>query len=177
VGLSGDLRRWLGRRRVWLVLGIAALFSGVALLGYLLAGLALPLTLAFTGTLLVVTVIFIWRRSDSATRGLMKSVVVRGALVMSDRVELQAELDAPRTAVFELMASTDGLRRWLDEAELEARVGGHVRVRMHEAPPRARCCRTAAAAHQLHLGLGGGAARAARAWSPSTPSTTARERT
>lgn len=81
MGFSGGLRRWLGRRRVWLVLGIAALFSGVALLGYLLAGLALPLTLAFTGMLLVVTVVLIWRRSDSATRGLMKSVVLRGALV------------------------------------------------------------------------------------------------
>ncbi|CAN5629940.1 hypothetical protein BH23CHL7_BH23CHL7_14850 [soil metagenome] len=52
---------------------------------------------------------------------------------MNDRVELQAELDAPRTAVFELMASADGLRRWLDEVELEARVGGAIRVRMHEA--------------------------------------------
>lgn len=52
---------------------------------------------------------------------------------MSDRVELQAELDAPRLAVFELMATADGLRRWLDDADLDQRVGGAVRVRMNEA--------------------------------------------
>jgi uncharacterized protein YndB with AHSA1/START domain len=52
---------------------------------------------------------------------------------MSDRVELQTELDAPRTAVFELIATADGLRRWLDEAELEERVGGSVRLRMNES--------------------------------------------
>jgi len=52
---------------------------------------------------------------------------------MADRVELQAEVDAPRAAVFELMASAEGLRRWLDEAELEPRVGGAVRIRMSGA--------------------------------------------
>jgi uncharacterized protein YndB with AHSA1/START domain len=52
---------------------------------------------------------------------------------MRDRVELQAELDAPRAAVFELMATAEGLGRWLDEAELEPRVGGRLRVRMSEA--------------------------------------------
>ncbi|HWH36869.1 MAG TPA: SRPBCC domain-containing protein [Candidatus Limnocylindrales bacterium] len=52
---------------------------------------------------------------------------------MTDRVELQAELDAPRAAVFELMATADGLRRWLDEAELDERVGGSMRIRMSEA--------------------------------------------
>ena len=52
---------------------------------------------------------------------------------MSERVELQAEIDVPRPALFELLATEDGLRRWLDEAELDARVGGAVRVRMHDA--------------------------------------------
>ncbi|HVM30347.1 MAG TPA: SRPBCC domain-containing protein [Candidatus Limnocylindrales bacterium] len=52
---------------------------------------------------------------------------------MSDRVEIQTELDAPRTAVFELMATAEGLRRWLEDVDLEERVGGRLRVRMSEA--------------------------------------------
>jgi uncharacterized protein YndB with AHSA1/START domain len=52
---------------------------------------------------------------------------------VSERVELQAEIDAPRRALFDLLATSDGLRRWLDEAELDARVGGRLRVRMHDA--------------------------------------------
>lgn len=52
---------------------------------------------------------------------------------MNDRVELQTEVDAPRTAVFALLATADGLRRWLDEAELEPRVGGPVRFRLRDA--------------------------------------------
>jgi uncharacterized protein YndB with AHSA1/START domain len=54
-------------------------------------------------------------------------------MALSDRVELQAELDAPRLAVFQLMATSEGLRRWLDEADLEPRVGGAVRIRMNES--------------------------------------------
>ncbi|HLB45063.1 MAG TPA: SRPBCC domain-containing protein [Candidatus Limnocylindrales bacterium] len=52
---------------------------------------------------------------------------------MIDRVELQLEVDAPRTAVFALFASADGLRRWLDAAELESRVGGALRVQLRDA--------------------------------------------
>lgn len=52
---------------------------------------------------------------------------------MSERVELQVEVDAPREAVFALFASADGLRQWLDAAELEARVGGSLRVQMLDA--------------------------------------------
>ncbi len=52
---------------------------------------------------------------------------------MADRVELQTELDAPRTAVFALIATADGLRRWLDEADLDERVGGSVRLRMNQS--------------------------------------------
>jgi uncharacterized protein YndB with AHSA1/START domain len=52
---------------------------------------------------------------------------------MIDRVELQTEVDAPRAAVFALLATAEGLRRWLDEAELEPRVGGAVRIRMRDA--------------------------------------------
>lgn len=49
------------------------------------------------------------------------------------RVELQAELDIRREQLFPLLASAEGLARWLDAAELEAKVGGEVRVRMHDA--------------------------------------------
>lgn len=52
---------------------------------------------------------------------------------MSDRVEQQLEVDAPREAVFALFATQDGLRRWLDVADLELRVGGAVRIRMRDA--------------------------------------------
>lgn len=52
---------------------------------------------------------------------------------MSDRVELQRELDASRVDVYALVATADGLRRWLDDAELEARVGAPVRLRLREA--------------------------------------------
>lgn len=52
---------------------------------------------------------------------------------MIDRVELQLEVDAPRAAVFALFATADGLRRWIDAAELEPRVGGGLRVRMRDA--------------------------------------------
>lgn len=52
---------------------------------------------------------------------------------MSDRVELQTEVDAPREFVFPLLATAEGLAKWLDEAELEPRVGGRVRVRLRDA--------------------------------------------
>ena len=51
---------------------------------------------------------------------------------MSDRVELQAEVDALRADVFPLLATADGLARWLDEAELDARVGGRARFRLRD---------------------------------------------
>ncbi|MEO6350577.1 MAG: SRPBCC domain-containing protein [Candidatus Limnocylindrales bacterium] len=50
-----------------------------------------------------------------------------------DRVELQAEVDAPRTLVYPLLATADGLATWLDAAEFEPRVGGLVRVRLRDA--------------------------------------------
>ena len=52
---------------------------------------------------------------------------------MNDRVELQLEVDAPREWVFALFATADGLRQWLDAAELEPRVGGALRVRLRDA--------------------------------------------
>lgn len=52
---------------------------------------------------------------------------------MKDRVELQTEVDAPRAAVFELFATAEGLRRWLDAAELEPRVGGAVSLTLRDS--------------------------------------------
>ncbi len=45
----------------------------------------------------------------------------------------ERRFDAPREAVFGLLATARGLARWLDEAELEPRVGGALRVRMRDA--------------------------------------------
>lgn len=91
------------RRRLtnlpYLLLGIGALFSGAALLGYLLAGVSLPLTLGLTGSLLLGTVALIWWRTDSATRQLMRSVVVRGGLVALVAV---AAYDASRQLLAQL---------------------------------------------------------------------------
>ncbi len=50
-----------------------------------------------------------------------------------NRVELQAEVDAPRAKVYELMATRDGLSRWLDEADMDPVVGRPVRFRLHDA--------------------------------------------
>ena len=49
------------------------------------------------------------------------------------RVEVQGEVDAPREPVYRLLATAEGLASWLDEAELEPRVGGRLRVRMRDA--------------------------------------------
>ena len=46
---------------------------------------------------------------------------------------MQAEVDAPREHVFPLVATADGLSRWVDEVELEERVGGAVRLRLADA--------------------------------------------
>ena len=52
---------------------------------------------------------------------------------MTDRVELQHEIDADREAVFALVATAEGMRAWLDNAELDARVGGAVRLRLRDS--------------------------------------------
>lgn len=49
------------------------------------------------------------------------------------RVELQAEVQEHRRELFELVSTQVGLARWLDAAEIEARVGGQVRLRMRDA--------------------------------------------
>jgi uncharacterized protein YndB with AHSA1/START domain len=52
---------------------------------------------------------------------------------MTDRVELQAEIEADRDAVFALVATAEGLGSWLDGAELEPRVGGVVRLLLRDS--------------------------------------------
>ena len=52
---------------------------------------------------------------------------------MTDRVELQTEVDAPREGVYKLLATAEGLSSWLDSAELEPRIGGLVRLRLRDA--------------------------------------------
>jgi len=49
------------------------------------------------------------------------------------RVEMQAEVAAPRSLVYPLLASAPGLARWLDRAELEPRVGAPVRLQLRDA--------------------------------------------
>lgn len=49
------------------------------------------------------------------------------------RVELQAELAVPREKVWPLLATAEGLRRWLDGAESDPRVGGAVRLLLLQA--------------------------------------------
>jgi uncharacterized protein YndB with AHSA1/START domain len=50
-----------------------------------------------------------------------------------DRVELQSEVVAPRELVFPLLATAEGLRQWLDDAELEPLVGGDIHVWLRDA--------------------------------------------
>lgn len=52
---------------------------------------------------------------------------------MTDRVELQAEIEADRADVFALVATAEGLRSWLDGADLEPRVGGAVRLQLRDS--------------------------------------------
>ncbi len=46
------------------------------------------------------------------------------------RVELQAEVEGHRDALFPLVSTADGLQRWIDEATLDPRVGGGFRFRL-----------------------------------------------
>ena len=48
-------------------------------------------------------------------------------------VELQGEVRAHRDAIWPLLSTRDGLARWLDGAEFEARVGAPIRLRLADA--------------------------------------------
>lgn len=59
------------------ILGIGALFSGIALLAHIIAGVSLRLALALTVGFLILTVCLVWRRTSSQER----SRVMRRTLV------------------------------------------------------------------------------------------------
>jgi len=63
------------------LLGVGFLFSGVALLGHLLAGISLPLLLGLTGALLTAVVAAAWLRLPADSRRLLWRVIVRGLAV------------------------------------------------------------------------------------------------
>lgn len=49
------------------------------------------------------------------------------------RVELQAEVDVPREALFGMVATAEGLASWLADVEFRPEVGAAIRYRMREA--------------------------------------------
>jgi uncharacterized protein YndB with AHSA1/START domain len=49
------------------------------------------------------------------------------------RVELQAEVDVPRADLWALVATAEGLQRWLDDAQLRPGRGGEVRLTLGDA--------------------------------------------
>jgi uncharacterized protein YndB with AHSA1/START domain len=48
------------------------------------------------------------------------------------RVEQQAEVSGRRVALYPLVSTADGLARWLDEAEIQPKVGAKVRLRLRD---------------------------------------------
>lgn len=70
-----------GRGPILLVLGVAALFSGAALLSHIVAGVSLPLALAVTGAMLVATAMAIWFRADPDTRRILGGTALRGLAI------------------------------------------------------------------------------------------------
>jgi hypothetical protein len=87
---------------VLLVLGAGALFSGVALLGHIVAGLWLPLTLAVTVALLLATVAFLWLRLEAPQRAILRSMAGRGVIIGFVATLLY---DASRTLLSQLDSS------------------------------------------------------------------------
>lgn len=70
------LPRWIP-----LLLAAGALFSGVALLAHIVAGLSLPVTLALTAVLLVLALAVVWLRLTSPARRYMAVLFVRGLAI------------------------------------------------------------------------------------------------
>jgi uncharacterized protein YndB with AHSA1/START domain len=48
------------------------------------------------------------------------------------RVEQQAELPGRRSELYPLVSTAEGLARWLDEAEIQPKVGSKVRLRLRD---------------------------------------------
>jgi len=53
--------------------------------------------------------------------------------VATGRVELQAEVSGRRDQLYPLVSTSAGLQHWLDDASIEPRVGGSVRLRLQGA--------------------------------------------
>lgn len=83
------------------VLGVAALFSGAALLAHILLGVSLVLSLAVTSTVLVAAVAAAWLRSSPATRHRLLPIARTGLLA---GVAATATYDAARY----LLSQVDG---------------------------------------------------------------------
>lgn len=60
------------------VLAVAALFSGAALLGVILADASLPLSLAFTGSLFLATLLAVWLLAGGERRRRLGWVIASG---------------------------------------------------------------------------------------------------
>lgn len=69
------------------------------------------------------------------------------------RVELQAEVSAPREDLFALVSTSDGLRRWLDDAELKSEPGSPFRLQLAGAEAVGR---VVAVARPQHVSLAWG---------------------
>ena len=52
---------------------------------------------------------------------------------MDPRIELQAEVDVPRRALYGLVSTAEGMAGWLDGVDFEPTVGAPVRFRLREA--------------------------------------------
>jgi len=96
---------------VLLVLGVGALFSGVALLGHIVAGLWLPLTLAVTVGLLLATVVLAWLRLEAPQQAILRSMtavsVVIGlvaTLLYDGSRTLLSQLDSSPYQPFEVLS-------------------------------------------------------------------------
>ena len=93
------------------------------------------------------------------------------------RVELQAEIDGHRADLFGLVASSEGLRRWLDGADLGARPAGRCGCSCATRPRWARCSPWMRRSTCRSRGTGKGSRWAARRCSRSTSSTMGPART
>jgi len=68
-------------RPLLLLCAAAGLFTGAALVGTILAGIALPLSLAFTGLLVVAALTVVVLRTEPDQRRLIVSITARGVLI------------------------------------------------------------------------------------------------
>ncbi len=92
------------------IIGFGALFSGVALLGAILASISLALALAFTATLFIVTLVALWGLSTGEPRARLGRTIAAGiitgiiaTLVYDATKFVLSQLDPSPYNPFELM--------------------------------------------------------------------------